>query len=85
MRIRGATSPKVARLAKSFLCSKAAVSAAREYEKLGSLGVGYGRLMTACNGSCEVRRAVASVSTFYRCRLRPEEIDLAIQVVVALG
>lgn len=85
MRVRGATSPKVARLAKSFLVSKAAVRAAREYGKLSSLSIGYGRLMTASNSSCEVRRAVAQVATFYRCRLTPQEIDLAIQVVVTLG
>ena len=86
MRVRGSTSPKVARLAKSFLSSKAAVRAAREYGKLSSLSIGYGRLMAACNGSCEVRRAVANVCAFYRCgRMTPTEIDLAIQVVTVLG
>lgn len=82
MKVRGACCPVVARLAREFGRSRAAIKAVQEYRSLTSLRGGYLKLMTACHNDGQVRRLVESVGD--RRKLSPWEIDTAVAVVLAV-
>lgn len=83
MKVRGACCPVVARLAREFGRSRAAVKAVQEYRSLTSLRGGYLKLMTACHNDGQVRRLVENVGRGGR-KLSPWEIDTAVAVVLAV-
>lgn len=82
MRVRGATQPSVARLARAMGKSLAAISAARNYRFLTSLRGGYLKLMTACNNDGAVRRLLDGAGAGHR--LAAWEIDAAVNVLLAV-
>lgn len=82
MKVRGSTSPYVARLARAMMNSRVAVWAAHEYQRMPAMPHGYGRLMTACGGSREVAK-MCQMAGLGR-RLSRFEIERAVFVVCYL-
>lgn len=82
MKIRGACDPNVARLARSIGKSRAAVRAALDYRILSGLQGGYRKFMTAGKFDGVVKRVVDSAAAGRKWK--PWEIDVAVQVVLAV-
>lgn len=82
MKIRGACDPHVATLARAIGKSRAAVKASLEYRILSGLRGGYRKFMTAGKFDGSVKRVVDSAAAGRRWK--PWEIDVAVQVVLAV-
>ena len=82
MKIRGACDPNVARLARAIGKSRAAVKAALDYRILSGLQGGYRKFMAAGKFDGCVKRVVDSAAAGRRWK--PWEIDVAVQVVLAV-